>query len=216
MIIDSNLERSTKWKPNTGPSIGGVAPSDFGTVLTPDAACGWRLFYVTGVSGQYCDWLAGLQRPWMANNGFMTLAYDIIVDVNSLTVAQAIETDTRISDSAGYNYNCSLQINYATGVLQISNASGAWASTPFTPGKYLPNIIHHVEIRYQFDTTKHISSVLSVAIDDSFYAIPLTMQDIVATKKGWTPGPLLQIQQDTNQSGGSFAMWMKGIEYRWE
>lgn len=216
MIIDPNLERSSQWKPNTGQSIGGIAPSSYGTFLVPDAADGWRVFYTTGIAGQYCDWLAALQRPWMTNNGLLTLAYDIIVDVNSLTVAQAIETDTRISDLAGYNYNCSMQINYATGVLQLSNASGAWASTPFAPGKYVPNIIHHVEARYQFDTTKHVSSVLSAAIDDEFYAIPSAMQNIAATKKGWAPGPLLQVQQDTNIAGGSFAMYMRRIEYRWE
>lgn len=216
MIIDPNLERSSQWKPNTGQSIGGVAPSAYGTVLTPDAACGWRVFYATGIASKYCDWVAALQRPWMTNSGLLTFAYDLIVDVNSLTTLQALETDSKISTPDGWQFNQSVEIDYSTGILQVSSASGAWVNTPFTPGKYVPNIIHHVEIRYQFDTTKHVSSTLSVQIDDELYTIPSSLQNVPAVKKGWAPGPLAQVQQDINPTGGSTAMFMRGMEYRWE
>jgi hypothetical protein len=221
MIRDGNLEWSSQWVTRIGPDIGGpnpfVAPTSYG-FKHPAVGNDWMEVYISG--GAYTDMMVALQRPILPvfNAAAIELAweFDLYTDVNTPVQAQALETDIRLCDAAGYNYNASLQLNYQSGgQIQISNAKGGWSNTGLIPGKYAPNVPYHVDINYLFDTVEHTVSVQSMEINYKAYVIPLTMQKVPAQLLKWVPGVYLQVQSDLASTGGAFSYWMKNISLDW-
>lgn len=216
MIID-NFQLETGWKSHTqadGSQIGGVPPVDYGMTTLPGGAI---LFHTQGstVPGGYADWEAYISRPILPNAGYLMLSFDITVDSDAATYAQAIETDT-ILCLGGWNYNLSMQLNYALGgMLQIAGSGGRWVNTGIAPGKLSPNVKHHYDLAYAFDTTAKKCSFLSISLDGTIHSISSSLQNVLATNNKWSDGVIFQVQQDLNGKAGKFSMLIDNAQYVW-
>jgi hypothetical protein len=216
MIRDNNLELSTQWQVKTGADIGGpvpfVPPTSF--VIIPPLTTSMAV-YIAGPA--YTDGMAALQRPWMPvfNPAAIpiTLQYEICTDLNAPSQAQAIETDLRICDTAGWNYNGSFQINYEEGgQLQVYNPTTPWLNTGCIPGKYSPGLWYPVAINYLVNTVTHVLTFVSASIDGIVYWLGQTAP---AQQLNWVPGLYNQFQLDLAASGGAFSIGLKNIDDVW-
>jgi hypothetical protein len=209
MITDSQLQAITGWKQEVGANIGGVSPTSYGFYLFGEM----MVFYTEGTA--YADWLAAISRPICPNSGKLSLAFEVIVDEDSLTSAQALEFDTKLS-IASYIYNFSSQLNYAEGgTLQISNAAGSWIDTGFKPGKLTPLTWHTFVFNYSFNTSTKTYSFVSAEIDGVLYTIPANLQNLKAVESNWADSANFQVQLDLNSVGGSFSEALQNVEYVW-
>lgn len=216
MIVNQQLQAQSGWKFHTqadGSNIGGVPPTSYGMLQRfagqPTAA----LFYVNGVA--YADWEAYIETSLLPTTGNLQLDFDLTVDGNAAAHAQALETDT-ILCIGGWNYNLSLQLNYAeNGQLQIANESGGWVNIGSGPGKLVPHMPHHYTLTYAFSEARLTSSVAGIVIDGVEYAVPTALQNVPAKNEKWTDGAIFQVQQDLNGAGGGFTMVVDNAQYSW-
>lgn len=221
MIIDDNIQLLPNWKTHVqtdGSNIGGVPPRSYGMILSPPKSPNGLLFFTNGssVAGGYADWEAYISRPLQTNTGILQLDFDLTVDKNSTTAAQAIETDTILCIN-GWNYDFSMQLNYAEGgKVQIDKAGGGWVDVGGGPGKLTPDVPHHYSLVYEFDITKQTGSVVAIQIDGVFYIPGASLRNLPAQNKKWADGAILQIQQDLSPKGsGSFSMLLENVKYTW-
>jgi hypothetical protein len=215
MIRDEKLELSALWGVRTGPDIGPWPSGSTFTITPPSSTNGYMTCAIKG--GAYADAMAALQRPYLPNMGRVSLEYDILTDANAPAQAQAIETDIRICDPNGYNYNGSFQINYQQGgEIQVYTAPVPWANTGLMPGKHPPMVTRRCRIAYAFDVVKHTISTLTAVIDGVTYAIPVTLQNVPGQLLNWVPGIYVQLQSDLAANGGSFSLGYRNIAVVWE
>ena len=218
MIVDQQIQMQDGWGTHAGGNIGGVAPAIYGVLVSPPGNPTARLFYTAGSSlpGGYADVEHYVLRPLLPNTGNLTLSFDLMVDGNAAKNAQAEETDTILCVD-GYNYNFSVQINVALGgVLQVANAGGSWVSIGSGPRTLAPHMWHRFVIAYNFDTVKHVGSVMSISIDGVNYAVPpIALRNVPAQLKNWADGALFQVQQDLTAAAGEFAMLIDNAQYMW-
>lgn len=210
MITDSNLQALSGWKKEVGSNIGGVSPTSYGFFQYGSM----MVLYTEGP--KYADWLAAISRPICPNTGNLSLSFQVMVDADSLTAAQALEFDTKVS-IATYIYNFSSQINYAEGgTLQISNALGNWIDTGFKPGKLSAGVWHSFVYQYKFDTTAKAYSIVSVELDGVIFPIPGNLGNLKAGQSNWADSANLQIQLDLGPQGGTFSEIIQNAEFQWE
>jgi hypothetical protein len=210
-IEDNGIEQLSGWFTQSGPNIGGVPPTSFGSTLLP----GMRQFYTNGPP--YADGLNAIKRPILPNSGYLNLSFDLMTDVLTPTFAQALEFDTRISISKT-DYNFSGQFNYAEGgTFQIVDKSGKWIDTGWKPGKFQPYVWYPITFQYGFDTTKKAFSFLSASNGiGSPFSIPKAMQGILSGPLAWDDTCNLQVQLDLAQAGGQYSIFTRGMKYMWE
>lgn len=210
MILDTHIELLTSWKPPIVVGIGGSGPpKSYGY----DQSFPEMRFFTNG--SPYNNWLAANARPILPNTGKLSLSFELMIDANVASSAQAIEFDTRLSIS-GLNYNFSSQIDIAAGwQLQISDAAGGWVSTGYNVPKLAPLEYHSFLYQYSFDTTKKLYSTLEIEIDNAPYPIPSTLQNLAPQNLGWADSCSLQVQQDLGSKGGAFSQLMRNIQYAW-
>ena len=220
MILDAELQAQSGWKSHTqadGSNIGGVAPLAYGMAQGMAGAPTAALFQVRGstVKGGYADWEAYLDRPILPNTGSLQLSLDLTVDENAAEFAQCIEIDT-ILCVGGFKYNFSHQLDYASGTIDIAEASGAWASIAHGVQKLSPLATHHFALSYKWDEATHAYSFVSVEIDGAMYPVPAPLQNLQAQPTPWRDGAMLQVQQDLNALAGGFSMLLDHVQYAWE
>jgi hypothetical protein len=212
-----NVQAQPGWQSHTGGNIGGdpakIYTMDQGN---PPAA----VFFIKGCTkqGGYADaeWYNKFPIPPRAVA--LIFSYDIMLDASSLTDCQADEMDVILTDADDLNYNGSMQLDYAKGgELQIANRSGSWVSTGFTPGKYAPNVVHHVQVFYAFDFAGKTISTTHIVIDDQIYPVPSSLQRLPATHSGWTDSlmAMVQIQQDLNARAGQYYKTVNHANLNW-
>jgi len=211
MIQDVDLHLEQGWEKKVGPDIGGPVP-----FLPPDA-----YGFVQGTTAMrfdirgkaYTDWLAALHRPLLLNTGHLSLMFELMTDLNALTVAQAIEIDTRIS-AAGWNFNHSFQNNYQSGgMLQISGQDNNWVDTGIKFGKFQPRAWYAIGLHYSFDAVAFNYRTERIQVGDETF--DLSLPTLKAQKLGWTDGAHLQVQQDLAASGGSYSIYTRNMRYIW-
>lgn len=210
-IIDQDIHLLTNWEKHVGADIGGPVPfrppDSYGWVQHPD----WMKFYTKGAA--YTDWLAANHRPLLPNTGQLTLSFDLMTDANAVLQAQAHEFDTRLS-VAGWNYNLSFQLNnQRNGLLQLSGQDNKWVDTPYSVGRLTPGVIYPISLHYVFDVTAHTYQTREVRIGPErflFTDAPLTAQQL-----GWADGAHLQVQLDLASAGGSYAIYVRKMNYLW-
>jgi hypothetical protein len=205
--VDQNLETET-WNTHVGPAIGGNPPESYGTQLID----GVRKFFVTG--GPYSDWLASCHRPLPVNTGGLSLNFLLKTDDKAPLVAQALEFDTRVS-VAKLNYNFSSQFNYQRGGMFQISVNGKWVDTGIKPGVFIPSIWIPIQLDYAFDVVRQRYSTLAVSVNGVKSSVPTMLQNLTPTNLGWADSCSMQVQQDLNSKGGSFAMYLDGITYTW-
>lgn len=210
MIIDNQLETRTDWETKVGPDIGGptpfVAPDAYGSRMASGA---WQL----SIHGKpWTCWMAAQHRPLLPNTGHLVQSFNVMTDLYAETVAQALEFDCRIS-AAGMDYNHSFQINYSTGMLQISDQAGKWQNIGIQYGKLYTRRWYAIRLQYAFDTTRLKYHTESIQINDEvFYpALP----ELSAVKLGWSDGAHIQTQMDLNGLGGGYSIYVKGMQLEW-
>lgn len=207
----SHLEDVTGWSRQAGPDIGGVVPSDYGFIQNishPSLDGSAMELHVTG--SPYADWLTALSLPVDKRTSQAQLDFWILVDEESLSVAQAVEFDLRIS-LGGENYNFSMQVDYENGMLQVTDKGAAWVNTSHLIGKIAPNWWHHVVVSVSYDFTNHIGRYLSLKLDESEYPLDLPAP---VELLGWDDVIRVQFQQDTTQTGGTYRQWLDQVTVR--
>jgi hypothetical protein len=225
-FVDDKLEFSDAWHVEVGPGIGGpvpyVAPTQ--AVVKP-ATTADPYMYVTIAGSRYTDMMAALLRPWQPEfiedpkNVEITLEFTLNTDDNSFNSLQALETDLRIADAAGYNYNGSFQNNYQEGgQIQVYGVppNPPWVDTGLKPGKFSRNTDHHVRIRYAVNTVAHTMSTPWAEIDGIRYSVPAKLMNVPGDLVKWTPGLYLQLQLDLAFAGGSSTVKFKNVRCVWE
>lgn len=209
MIVDDQLELSM-WDAHVGPDIGGVEPTSYGWrdhPLDPPV----REFYVQGP--KYSDWLAACHRPVLPNTGKLGLQFELFVDQNSQSVAQAIEIDTKLA-IAGQMYNFSSQFNYATGIWQVSDFVGSWVNTPCKFLKFRPSRRYDMAFDYVFDTAKKAYAFVRMSGPDFAFVGPM-LPPLLASPTTWKDSCSLQVQQDLAGNGGAYSIYLRNIRYVW-
>ena len=215
MIIDGPIETET-WGSHTGPDIGGVAPDNFGMRLHPlDPAI--REFYTQShkpAAGEpYADVLYSCHRKVKPNTGNLALAFDLYVDENAATVAQANEFDTKVA--IGHKMcNFSSQFNYATGFWQVSGTPG-WKNTGFKFGKFTAGICYRMRWDYKIDLAAQTYSFIRIKAGTAVYNVPAEFQNFPMKASTWADSCSLQVQQDLNKNGGGYSLYMRNIRYIW-
>ena len=193
----TNLESGT-WTPEWSPDINPVQPDLF--KIQPFAG-GLQIFCA---GKAYAGALAKGVNALPAQLPKLTFSYVVTIDP-SIEVAQVIETDTKITDAAGWTYDGSLQLNYAEGwMVQVGNP---WVDTGVKFS--LLEGENKVEIVYALDFTGRTITVIS------FNGQPLNAKPIPATQAGWTPSQIVtQLQLCTGANGGCYDLVFSGIGYQ--
>lgn len=219
MITDSNLEQRTDWESHVGPDIGGPIdpithkhiPPDFYSLTQHEDS---TQLYVRGKP--FTCWLAANHRPLLPNTGHLTLSLDLLTDMNALSVCQEIEIDTRISVN-GWDFNHSFRNNYLKGgMLQISDGTiptAHWVDTGIMYGRFLPRQWHTIKLTYSFDTVKQTYRTKQIGIGGEWFT--LSLPELKGQQLGWKDGAHLQLQQDLNDKGGWFSIYVRNITYIW-
>lgn len=208
-MVDNDLCFLGNWDaPHTGSDIGGVPPTNCGTILR---AGGWREFYTQG--GPWACWLTAVHRSVMNKVGPLSIPFVLMTDHQAPICAQAIEIDFIVA-IGGLKGNGSTQINYAEGGnWQIVDASGKWVDTGINPGKLVPWVQYPMEISYDFGNKQF--SVESLTLCGETYHVPQSMQNLDMQSTDWADSASVQVQQDLGAAGGAFSIFMKDLAIDW-
>lgn len=193
----TNLEAGV-WTPEWSTDINPVQPSLF---EIQQFAGGLQIF----CAGQaYAGALAKGVNPLPMQLPKLTFDYTVTIDP-SIDMAQVIETDTKITDAAGWTYDGSLQFNIAEGwMVQVNNP---WVDT----GAKLPLAIepNAVSVAYLLDFTAHTIVV------ESINGKPLNQPPIPAKQMGWAPSEIVtQLQLCTGAKDGCYDLQFSAISYQ--
>lgn len=208
----TNLEAGV-WTPEWSTDINPVQPSLF---QIQQFAGGLQIFCA---GPAYAGALAKGVNPLPMQLPKLTFNYTVTIDP-SIQMAQVIETDTKITDAAGWTYDGSLQFNIAEGwMIQVGDP---WVDT----GVKLPLRIgaNPVSIEYDLDFTAHTIQVQSVSqpqmlsqfLSNSAPAPIkiLSFPVIPAKQMGWTPSEIVtQLQLCTGAKGGCYDLQFSSISY---
>lgn len=202
----SNLEL-LPWTAHVGPTINPVPPTAYTAINLPDSLA----LYCIGPA--YGGWLANCAQPLLAPFQNIVWHYSVTIDKATLQCAQVIETDFKITDSAGWTYDGSGQWNIAEGwMFQINNPwvdTGIKLQTPPTPG-----VPMDVWIRATLDYGKHTITMQSVTAQGAKTAIPAAVATIPAKQMGWGINTILpQLQQCTNGKPGAYSLEFKNVGF---
>lgn len=199
--------------PNDGSNIGGVMPSTYGIIQAIPTSPNGILVFIGG--NAYSDFETYIVRPILPNTGNLNLSFNLNTDSNTPTVAQAIETDSIITIN-GWTYNCSLQLNYEeNGEIQVASASGGWVNTGIIVGKLPFGVDNTYSIQYYINETTKESSIVSLTLNRIEYPIPLSLQNIAGTQRGWTDGAIFQVQLDIGANAGAYSLLVSSANYTW-
>ena len=139
-----------------------------------------------------------------AQSSTITFRYAVTLD-SSIAYAQVIETDTKITDAAGWTYDGSLQFNIAKGwMLQIGNP---WKDTsvkiPLQQG------LNEITVQYALDYVAHTITVFSVNRQ------ALNQPAIPAAQVGWAVSEIVtQLQLCLAAAGGTYGLLFGAMSYQ--
>ena len=211
-----NCQAATNWIFRTGSNIGGVAPASYGMTQGVFGHPLAALLHTQSAATNpgYADWLAGgvFNLPPICT-GHLQLGLTFFV--SSVSVIQAIEIDTKITDANQVTFDGSLQFDYSQSetltFVQVDKKGGGWVNTGISVDKFAPNVEHTVLIEYEFNSVAKTHSVVSITIDGVFYALPASLQNLpdVAYNPPWKASEILpQLQQDTKPIASASWNWL--------
>lgn len=196
----TNLDIAPGWTKQWSKDINPVEPNGYDFIQVPD---GIRL-YCDGA--KYAGWLAKYVSPLLYPFSKISFNYQLIIDDATPQQAQVVETDSKITDAAGWTYDFSAQWNIAEGwMFQIVDANGKWIDTGIklaVPPQ--PNVAMPFRIDYALDYTNHLSSVIGVMAGNTFAGLPSSFGKIAAKQIGWKAMQIVsQLQQCNNGLPGA-------------
>lgn len=182
---------------NQGPDINSVDPDKF---LVQQGSYGAQIFCI---GKPYAGALAAAVNPLVLQSPTITFKYTVTLDA-SIANAQVIETDTKVTDAAGWTYDGSLQFNIIEGwMIQLSNP---WGDTGIKLA--LKQGANPVTIVYALDYTGHTITVKSVN------GISLGAKLLPAQQIGWQKSSIVtQLQLCLGAAGGAYDLIFNGISY---
>jgi hypothetical protein len=204
-----NLE-SDAWSVVTGPTINPISPIAQSVITTSDEL---RLYTI---GEAYAGWLAKHVAPLLTPSALITFSYLINPDSSATFNAQALETDTRLTDASGWTYNGSCQLNLAEGGMwQVPNpTTGEWFDIGVRTGPLPANTWTPVTITYSLDYSARLISIVNIQVSGTTHPIPVP-QKLPAKLLGWTASQVVtQLQPCLNSRGGAFSVGFKGIQYQ--
>lgn len=195
-------------------SIDPNPPQDCALVYSPPSNPNGLLFGIQGQPGKYCGWLSAFKLPWYPTTGHAQLEFDLTIDPNALTVAQALEFDFLVSRN-GFNYLFGFEVLIQDGnQLQISNPAAGWQAKFPGPASLTPLKPTHFRLSYKWDENAHPFSFMGVNIDGVDYPIPLGQNPQTASNPKWSDVFIIQVQLDTPPSAGSYWLILDNVDLR--
>lgn len=213
-LVDNNLEL-LEWKPGqSGPNIGDAVPTSYGYRKWADKL---EFYIINEVkTSKTPSWLGAIARSLPpAGYNHLALNFDLVLDGNSVSMARCLEFDIRVC-LAKLGYNCSSQINNATGIWQISDVNGNWVDTGYHVAALKPWTLQHFRIEYAFDFVGHKYSIVGIKINDAAtFMVPDVLRNLAATPLAWDDSCSIQVQQDMYGNVGTFSQIMWNIDLEW-
>ncbi len=221
MLIDDNFQAqpSGTHVPSDGSQIGGVDPTTpYAPIVLPNGAL-YSAIESAPVPGQYPTVMTYFDRPVLNPTGSsLTLDFDLYLGPGYPTSVNAVETDTILvtagaTPTTTVKRNLSLQNIRGQMYLILSNA---WAAIPgATPGLFTQGARYHHTISYAFGPDS--AAILSVAINDTVYEVPSSMQKADISASNWSPVAAMQLQQSLlpTGKGASFGLIFDKAMYTW-
>lgn len=187
------------WTVQSGPSINPTPPTVFDAKNLP----GEVIIFCAGP--KYAGALAKQSNklPWQSSHIVATLG---IKPDDSIAFGQVIETDTKITDAAGWTYDGSFQLNVSAGwMAQIGNP---WKDT----GVKIPLVLDQVNtltIEYAIDYVAHTLTVTAIN------GQAVTLDPIPGKQLGWATSQIItQLQLCTNGQAGEYTVRFQAIGYQ--
>jgi hypothetical protein len=211
-ICDSNIDQEPGWFTKFGPDINaGPKPTVMQSTLVPTG----RVFEIAGAA--WAGYLNAISRPICPSSGYLTLKFNLMTDARCWDVGQCLEFDERLCiDKVGANG--STQFNYGKGgMFQICDKNGLWLDTGWLAGKFVPNTVYPIAIKYHFDWVRKIYSHISASngVGQPFM-IPSALQNIPMSPLDWTDTCNLQCQLDLAGAGGGYSILCSEMENQWD
>ena len=189
----NNLETTPEWTKEWSKDINAVEPDGYDFIQTTD---GIRLYTV---GHAYAGWLAKFVSPLLFPFTKILFNYSLNIDDATPQQAQVIETDSKITDAAGWTYDLSAQLNIQKGwMFQVDDAAGDWVDTVIKIPALKPNTVTPFSIAYVLDYVNHVSSVTSVSVGQTPFQVPVNLQKIPAKRIGWQPSTVVTQLQGCN------------------
>ncbi len=195
---------ATGWEPVWNAAINPAEATAYGSLLTPAGLCLQMYSKIP-----YGAWLAKNIQPLPRQAASITFRYDLTIDQPTLYSAQVIETDSKITDSAGWTYCDGFQINIAKGwLIQVG---APWQDTPVKLPPPIPGVPMRLAICYTLDYAKHSALVVGVVVNGKDFPIGMT---IPAKQEGWAHSEIVtQLQQCNRGVPGGYTITLANIHY---
>lgn len=225
MVFD-DLHLRTDWVKRVGSGIGGHVPTTYtwkqvpNPVPAPNSVAS-TVLQLDIAGGPYSDWLDALavHSTLPQKKMRVVMGFKLMPDSRAAAAAQAIETDSKIivasPDGTQNLYDLSFQCLYAkAGMLQLWNPeTQSWFDSGIAVGKFAAMQWRHVEVEYEIDPASKQYHYISYLLDGTRYDLrssPLR----TAKPSTWTPGFVMQLQEDTNASqSGAYTLWVDRAYY---
>lgn len=190
----TNIDQASTWQTHVGPTINNPEATDYALVQTPRGLTTMLFSNATAYTG----WLASVDVDFSVLPIHFFFEYTMVIDDPTLVMAQAIETDIKLTDGSSptWTYDNSCQWNIAENwMLQIGNP---WIDTgvrmPNPPNPYTAIFIALEQI---IDTANHRSRIASFYINRIQTVLPINW--INASQVGWHSNQVhIQLQQVNN------------------
>lgn len=156
----------------------------------------------------YGGWLCKGVCPLPLQAKDVTFNYALIVDP-AIISAQVVETDMKITDSAGWTYDGSFQWNVAKGwMAQVGNP---WVDTGVKAIPPVPGVPMVVSVSYKMDYSAHSIRINSVTVDNNVGQIGVVLP---AKQCGWAKSEIVtQLQQCSNANPGGYSLAFPYVSY---
>jgi hypothetical protein len=206
----TDLDQEQGWTKQWSPDINPKEATGYDFVQLPD---GLRL-YCTGP--KYGGWLCRYVLPLVYPFTRISFSYNLMIDDATAQQAQIIETDSKITDAAGWTYDLSAQWNIQKGwMFQIDDKDWQWTDTGIKIVPPKANEWTAISIEYLLDYANHTSSIDTVTVDGKLFTVPESLQRIPAKQVGWQPSTIvLQLQQCNNALEGAHSQKFGKISYQ--
>jgi hypothetical protein len=211
--VIEDIEMLDGWTKQWSKDINEIKPEGYEFVQLPD---GIRL-YCAGPA--YAGWLARHVDTLLFPFPKISFGYRLLIDDATQQQAEVVETDSKITDAAGWTYDLSAQWNITKKWLfQVDNKDWTWADTPFTIAAPQADTYLPVQIDYALDYEKHTSSIVSVIAGNALFRdMPSDLQNIPARQVEWQPSTIvMQMQQCNNYRRGAHSQKFQKITYSME
>lgn len=205
----TGLEKK-RWEPVVGPSINPVDADGYSIVHTVGG------LYLSMNSFQpYGGWLAKHVERLLFPATRARFYFTLMTDEATVTAAQVIEFDTKITDGDGITYDLSAQINIANNwMFQIDNENWTWTDTGINLSPMQAYEPLDFMVEYRIDYGKKNSSVIAVTMDEEQYEVPSELWHISGRNEGWAPSEIVtQLQQCNGANPGGYALLFDEIGY---